>query len=133
MARPQMPDGLYISVSQLKTFLMCPRKYELHYVRGEPPAFVPVALVFGSAIHAALAAYYGEIKVSREPLRRDLMLDVFRDAWDQGSSGPVPLQPDDEDDEGTDQLIDKGVSMLHAFRGRARCSVGREVLRRLDP
>ena len=80
------------------------------------PAFVPVALVFGSAIHAALAGYYGEIKVSGEPLRRDLVLDVFRESWDKGSSGPVPLQADEEDDGAlADQIIDKGVSMLHAF------------------
>jgi CRISPR/Cas system-associated exonuclease Cas4 (RecB family) len=115
-----MPEGLYISVSQVKAFLMCPRKYELHYIRGEPPAFVPVALVFGSAVHLALAGYYGEIKASGEPLRRDLMLDVFRDAWDKGTSGPVPLQADEEDDAAsTDQMIDKGVSMLHAFHEHA--------------
>ena len=29
MPRPKMPDGLYVSVSQVKTWLMCPRKYEL--------------------------------------------------------------------------------------------------------
>ena len=34
MPRPKMPDGLYVSVSQLKTWLMCPRKYELKYIRG---------------------------------------------------------------------------------------------------
>jgi CRISPR/Cas system-associated exonuclease Cas4 (RecB family) len=111
-----MPDGLYISVSQVKTYLMCPRKYELHYIRGEPPAFVPVALAFGSAIHTALAGYYGEIKASGEPLRRDLMLDVFRDAWDKGTSGPVPLQANEDDNDTTrEQIVDKGVSMLEVF------------------
>ena len=120
MGRPTMPEGLYISVSQVKAYLMCPRKYELHYIRGEQPAFVPVALVFGSAIHAALAAYYGEITATGRPLRRDLMLDVFRDAWDKGSSGPIPLQADEEDGgTGADQIIDKGVSMLHAFHEHA--------------
>ncbi len=116
MGKPKMPEGLYISVSQVKSYLRCPRQYELHYIRGEPPAFVPVALVFGSAIHSALAGYYGEIKATGEPLRRDLLLDVFRDAWDKGTSGPVPLQGDEEDDDaGTDQIADKGVSMLEVF------------------
>lgn len=116
MARPKMPEGLYVSVSQVKSYLRCPRQYELHYIRGEPPAFVPVALVFGSAIHVALAGYYGEIKATGEPLRRDLVLDVFRDAWDKGSSGPVPLQADEEDaGAGADQIVDRGISMLHAF------------------
>jgi len=130
MARPEMLDGLYISVSQLKTFLRCPRQYELHYIRGEPPAFVPVALVFGSAIHTALASYYGEIRASGEPLRRDLMLDVFRDAWDKGASGPVPLQVDeDEDEASTERIVEKGVSMLHAFHEHAsKSAAGLHVL-----
>ena len=62
MPRPKMPDGLYVSVSQVKTWLMCPRKYELKYIRGVAPAFVPVNLAFGSAFHEALAGYYNEIK-----------------------------------------------------------------------
>jgi putative RecB family exonuclease len=114
MPRPQMPDGLYVSVSQVKSFLLCPRKYELHYVLREEPAFVPVALAFGSSIHEALAAYYQELKTTGEPLRRDLVLDVFRHAWSKAEGGTLPLQPD-EDEDASDQIVDKGVSMLHAF------------------
>lgn len=114
MSRPKMPEGLYISISQVKSYLMCPRKYELHYILREEPAFVPVALAFGSAFHAALAGYYGEIRATGEPLRRDLVLDVFRNEWARTEEGPVPLQPDNQD-EGTDQIVDKGVAMLHAF------------------
>ena len=118
MPRPKMPDGLYVSVSQIKTWLMCPRKYELKYVRGVAPAFVPVNLAFGSAFHEALAGYYNEIKVSGVPLRRDLVLDTFRAAWAKAAEGDVPLQADDDDaDPGV--MIDKGVSMLHAFYEQA--------------
>lgn len=118
MPRPEFPEALFISVSQVKSFLLCPRKYELHYILREEPAFVPVALAFGSAFHEALAAYYGEVKASSEPLRRDLVLDVFREAWAKAEDGPVPLQPD-EDEDGTEHVIDKGVSMLHAFLAHA--------------
>ena len=97
MPRPKMPDGLYVSVSQVKTWLMCPRKYELKYIRGVAPAFVPVNLAFGSAFHEALAGYYNEIKVSGVPLRRDLVLDTFRAAWAKAAEGDVPLQADDDD------------------------------------
>ncbi len=112
-----MPDGLYVSVSQVKTWLMCPRKYELKYIRGVAPEFVPVNLAFGSAFHEALAGYYNEIKVSGAPLRRDLVLDTFRAAWAKAAEGDVPLQADDDDDPGV--MIDKGVSMLHAFYEQA--------------
>jgi CRISPR/Cas system-associated exonuclease Cas4 (RecB family) len=108
-----MPDGLYVSVSQVKTWLMCPRKYELKYIRGVAPAFVPVNLAFGSAFHEALAGYYNEIKVTGAPLRRDLVLDTFRAAWAKAAEGDVPLQADEDGDLGA--MIDKGVSMLHAF------------------
>ena len=117
MPRPKMPDGLYVSVSQLKTWLMCPRKYELRYIRGVTPEFVPVNLAFGSAFHEALAGYYNEIKVSGIPLRRDLVLDTFRAAWAKAAEGDIRLQGDDDDDPGV--MIDKGVSMLHAFYEQA--------------
>ena len=36
-----MPDGLFVSVSQVKTWLMSPRKYALKYIQGVAPEFVP--------------------------------------------------------------------------------------------
>ena len=118
MVRKEMPTGLYTSVSQVKTWLKCPRQFELKYVRGVEPAFVPVNLAFGSAIHEALAAYYGEIKASGGPLRRDLLLDVFRSAWERAREGAVPLQVEEEGEE-VSQVVDKGVSLLHAFYDHA--------------
>jgi CRISPR/Cas system-associated exonuclease Cas4 (RecB family) len=114
MAKPKH-TGLYTSVSQVKTYLRCPRQFELRYIRGEAPVFLPVPLAFGSAFHSALAAFYGEVKASGSPLKRDLMLDVFRAEWSKALDGPVPLQVDEEDDTSTDLVVDKGVSMLHAF------------------
>lgn len=113
MPRPAMPDGLYTSVSQVKCWLRCPRQFELKYVRGVPPAFVPVNFAFGSAIHEALASYYGEKEASGTPLRRDLVLDVFRAGWGRALDGNVPVQSDEDGE--LDQIVDKGVSMLHAF------------------
>ena len=62
-----------------------------------------------------MAAYYQELKTTGETLRRDLMLDVFREAWGKGTRGDVPLQEDDEDGAGLAGHVDRGVSMLHAF------------------
>jgi putative RecB family exonuclease len=118
MPRPKLPDGLYVSVSQMKCWLKCPRQFELKYVRGISPAFVPVAMAFGSAIHESLAAYYGEKKTSGTPLRRDLVLDVFRAAWEKARDGDVPLQSDEDGDD-LGLMVDKGVSMLHAFHEHA--------------
>ncbi len=114
MARREMPTGLYTSVSQMKCWLRCPRQFELKYVRGVEPAFVPVNLAFGSAIHEALAGHYLEVKSTGAPLRRELLLDTFRTAWEKAVEGDVPLQAD-EDGEDPRLMVDKGVSMLHAF------------------
>ena len=125
MPKPNMPDELYVSVSQVKAYQLCPRRYELKYVRGAEPEFVPIALAFGASFHEALAAYYQEVKTTGEPLRRDLVLDVFRSAWDRATDGPVPLQADDEDDMAG--IVDRGVSMLHAFHEHAAKSGNVEV------
>lgn len=118
MPRSDRPEGLYTSVSQMKCWLKCPRQFELKYVRGIAPAFVPVNLAFGSAIHEALASFYGEKKASGTPLRRDVMLDVFRAAWEKAQDGDVPLQQGEEGD-APEQMVDRGVAMLHAFAERA--------------
>ena len=116
MAKPKH-DGLYTSVSQVKCYLRCPRQFELKYVRGVAAAFVPVPLAFGSAFHSALAAFYGEVKASGSPLKRDLVLDVFRSEWARALDGPVPLLVDEEED--TTNIVDKGISMLHTFAAHA--------------
>lgn len=115
MSRTPMPEGLYTSVSQVKCWLRCPRQFELKYVRGIKPAFVPVAFAFGSAIHTALGAYYQEQKLSGDPLRRDLVIDVFRKAWRRQAEGEIPLQGDEEDGSDPSLVVDQGISMLHTF------------------
>lgn len=46
------------------------------------------------------------------------MLDTFRAAWEKATDGDVPLQTDEDGDE-SGQMVDKGVSMLHAFAEHA--------------
>ena len=131
MAKPKH-DGLYVSISQVKCYLRCPRQFELKYIRGTPPAFVPVPLAFGSAFHAALAAFYGEVKASGAPLKRDLVLDVFRAEWSRALEGPVRLQVDEEDNTSTDTMVDKGVSMLHTFAEHAEAHLDGVVVESVE-
>lgn len=109
-------EGLHVSVSQIKTYLLCPRKFELGYVRGEAPAFVPVPLAFGSAFHAALAAFYAEIEKDWTLPPVALLQDVFRASWAAAASGPVPLQVTDGEKESP---VDLGARMLQAFHEHA--------------
>lgn len=57
--REVFEDGiLHVDNSMLRTFGICQRKAQLQYVRGLQPIREPDALMFGTAIHAALDAYY---------------------------------------------------------------------------
>jgi CRISPR/Cas system-associated exonuclease Cas4 (RecB family) len=127
-----LSDGLYISISQLKCWLRCPRQYALKYIVGTEPAFVPTAFAFGSAFHEALAAHYSELMNTGELLRRELALDVFRDAWERARSGPVPLQADEDDAEELSALTDKGVAMLSVFLDFAEDAAGHQVVEAVE-
>jgi putative RecB family exonuclease len=90
------PDALHVSVSQLKTWLRCPRQYELKYIRGAEPELVPYALVFGSAFHAALAAHYGEKQAGRA-LTAGELVDVFSTSWADHRDRGVPIEVPEKD------------------------------------
>ena len=105
-------DALHVSVSQIQTWLRCPRQYELRYVRGAEPEVVPRALAFGSAFHGALATHYGAKKEKRE-LGEDEMLEGFRVVWAEKTSTGVPLE--DVDEHAADP-VDLAVRMLLAFQ-----------------
>lgn len=104
-------DGLTVSISQLKEFTICPRRYQLHRVLGVEPAFVPVPLALGSATHAAMGAMYTSIHERAEVPAVEAVLQVFRDTWALESEGPVPIKLDDD----APDPVDVGVRMLSAF------------------
>ncbi len=121
MALSRLSDKLYTSVSQVKCWLQCPRKYQLRYVEGLVPEFQPVALVFGSAFHAGLATYYGMLEDKGTPPPVEELISVFREKWQEGSSGTIPLQQTEEDEDLAIQ-VDKGVAMLRTFHQHAKAA-----------
>ena len=112
-ALPVLREQLHVSVSQLKTYLTCPRKYELSYVRGLEPAFTPLALAFGSVFHTALAYYYRVLQKSKRSPPLEAVIQVFSDEWKAAANRPFPLQ--DEDDEEPVDHLDRAVKMLTVF------------------
>lgn len=112
MSAPKF-DGLYISTSQVKTYLRCPRQYEFRYVRGLDPAFVPLALAFGSAIHAALAHCYNQIQSSGSCPSLEEIQSVFAACWAAAQDGPLPLQIERKGD--TPDHLEKGLAMMAVF------------------
>jgi CRISPR/Cas system-associated exonuclease Cas4 (RecB family) len=58
LLQPAERAALHVSVSQIKSYLLCPRRYELRYVLGAQPEHRASNLVLGSAVHEALATWY---------------------------------------------------------------------------
>lgn len=110
MNAPFKVEGLHFSVSQMKTWLQCPRKFEYRYIQGAEAEFVPMALVFGTAFHAALAHHYGWLQRGEVAAEAEVQ-QRFVDAMQAAKSGEVPLQ-DDDDGMSFDAALMKGPQML---------------------
>jgi DNA helicase II / ATP-dependent DNA helicase PcrA len=70
---------LSLSFSQLDEYLTCPERYRLRYDIGipTPPHH---ALSYGSAMHAAIAAFHGA-QIRGAPLSAEQLLAEYRRAW----------------------------------------------------
>jgi len=79
----------YLSWSAVSTYLRCPLKYQFHYLDQLPEEFVSANLIFGSAIHAALEAFFGEHLASRRSLGVDALLEVYHSTWSQADLAAV--------------------------------------------
>lgn len=105
-----MPEGpiTHLSYSQISTYLTCPLRYKFHYVDLIPPAFTTAALVFGSSLHEALAAY-NQAKLESDPIRPDQMVDVYRETW-RSADGIKYFNGDNEE-----SLLAKARQLIQVF------------------
>ena len=79
----------YLSWSAVSTYLRCPLKYQFHYLDQFPGEFVSSNLIFGSAIHAALEAYFNEHLASGRVLGVERLLEVYHEEWSQADLAAV--------------------------------------------
>ena len=106
-------EALHVSVSQLKTFLICPEKFVHTYVFRTPSETRAAALVFGAAFHGALEIFYDNLKGQGAPNLEDL-LEAFTIAWEGAcDSADHPIEFGRKDD--AESLLEKGRLMLTAF------------------
>ncbi len=101
----------HLSYSQVSTYLMCPLKYNLHYIEQIEPQFTPAPLAFGSAIHEAVAAFYQSV-LEGDPISVSQMHDVYREIWAAQSKERV-IKFFNGDSEAS--LFNKAQAMLEAF------------------
>ena len=103
----------HLSVSALKTWLSCPRKYRLHYVDHARASHRSIALVFGHGWHELIGKLLWLHQRGRE-LDRQVLRQHFEGALVQEiqSEGPPVLFEDGED---VPALVETAMRMLEAF------------------
>lgn len=113
-----MPEGpiTHLSYSQISTYLTCPLRYRFQYVELIAPAFKSAALVFGSAVHEAVAAYY-QSRLEGDELRPDQMLDVYRGTW-SGTENVKYFNGDAEE-----SLLQKANQLINVFHAEVNPEV----------
>jgi putative RecB family exonuclease len=103
---------LRITKSQLQTYLMCPRKFFYQYVIGQEWEFVPIALAFGRAMHAAVKWFYLWVQqYQRKPDVEELIVE-FRMQWALEAADPRIRYGDGETAE---TVSAQGEAMLRRF------------------
>lgn len=101
----------YLSVSQINTFLRCPRQYTLKYIEKVSPDFRSAALAFGTAWHDSVREHFASAGARTD----DELVDVFSKSFDaQLAADDVPVLFDDQ--ETRDALVDTSRRMLVVFR-----------------
>jgi putative RecB family exonuclease len=120
----QLRAGPHTSVSAIREFITCPKKFTLHYVEKVQPAYRASALVLGTAWHETIGHWLnGATNV--DELRAHL-----RDGIDVGlRSNTLPVLFDDEGED-QDTMTDSAVRMLDVFLAkvpRPEMTVGVEV------
>lgn len=114
----------HLSISAVKSWLQCPRRYALQYVERTRPDYVPAALILGSAWHAAVAGWLDKVaddETLDEQLREDLRERLRRD--------DLPVLFDDAEED-ADRFVERAVAMFTAFRGsvqRPKKVLGTEI------
>ena len=108
----------YISWSQISCMRRCPQQYAFRYVQKAPPDFLPEALKFGRAIHAAVETHFrGQmegIHLSTVELLQAYRLDwTIAEDWDDPKDAQMPVRFNKGQDAAT--LADLAGRMLDAF------------------
>jgi putative RecB family exonuclease len=98
---PALRTEPHLSISQISTWMQCPRKYRFQQIDRFPWPRVPSSLVFGSAVHAALAVMSQARLEGDEPTLDDLH-GAYRVAW-AGESKPIEMK-DGETPEALDAM-----------------------------
>jgi putative RecB family exonuclease len=110
-----LTEELFISYSQIFTFLSCSMKYKLHYVEGRPYERISINLPFGGSIHTTLERYYRSLKEKNKLEPLSILQELFDDCINlelDHTNIPVIYKKEAPDRK---SVIHLGKSMIKAF------------------
>jgi CRISPR/Cas system-associated exonuclease Cas4 (RecB family) len=99
----------HLSVSQVKTYLLCPLKYFYRYIAQllAPPSS---ELTLGRSVHSALETNFRQKVTSQTDLPLSHVTDAFSDAWEQEVKETIF-----DDGEKPGQIKDEGIKILGVY------------------
>src|SRR5690606_28649691 len=103
-----LPKG-YLSVSQIRTYLKCPRQYEYRYIHGLRSP-VTSSLLIGRSFHKAIETANRVKLEDGEIMAVEDVKDTFSDAWE---SEKAQVEWEDGEDQG--RLKDSGLEMTSHY------------------
>ncbi len=104
---------LYASASALRCLESCPRQHWYRYVEGRPAQDTPARLILGSAMHKALAVFYGALKARAAEPGLDQLVGVAGAAISKAVASDPPILFDDGGD--AEALVNEATRLLGAF------------------
>lgn len=108
----------YLSVTQVTTYLGCPRKYKFRYVEHREPEKRSGELAFGSAVHSAIE-WWAVSRMAGKPCSLDAVLRIFRVDWHaQIAAGDYDL-----DDKTPEEYATLGEALVRLFYERFKDEV----------
>ena len=98
----------HLSHSQVQTFTLCPRKWHYDKVEHASKERISAALVFGCAVHDALAAV-NEVSLQGQKINAS---DAFIKAWKASIAVDLPVHYGKDS---ADELLEKGKALVTAY------------------
>jgi CRISPR/Cas system-associated exonuclease Cas4 (RecB family) len=116
----------HISISQLTTYLQCPRQYYYQYVQAIPWATTPPAVAFGDVAHKAIEVINRSLIDGSKVIDREESISVFTQAWTAKSASDTESIDWKTPDESADLLV-KGMELIGLYHDRFNDSKIRDV------
>lgn len=113
----------HISISQLTTYLQCPRQYYFQYILAIPWKTTPAAVVFGDITHKVIENINRSL-INDKVIDREEAITMFNTGWlSKLESETIQFKSPDE----SADLLTKGMELIGLYHDNFKNSKAREV------